>query len=103
MTARADWPFSQRVVTLDASFGEPKYFEACPDPAAHRKKSRKMGNLLDRLGVKVEAENEKIGIVDESGRGCDRNQLVRACCDSRTPDIIKIRPRGPKWRYPPGP
>ena len=52
MTARADWPFSQRVVALDASFGEPKYFEACPDPAAHRKKSRKMGlgNLLeDRL------------------------------------------------------
>ena len=55
------------MVALDASFGEPKYFEACPDPAAHRKKSRKMGNLLDRLGVKVEAENEKIGLVDESG------------------------------------
>ena len=103
MTARADWPFSQRVVALDASFGEPKYFEACPDPAAHRKKSRKMGNLLDRLGVKVEAENEKIGLVDESGRGSDLNQLVWACCDSRTPNIIKIRPRGPKWRYPPGP
>ena len=41
MTARADWPFSQRVVALDASFGEPKYFEACPDPAAHSKKAGK--------------------------------------------------------------
>ena len=41
MTARADWPFSQRVITLDANFGEPKYFEACPDPAAHSKKAGK--------------------------------------------------------------
>ena len=29
------------VVTLNASFGEPKYFEACPDPAAHSKKAGK--------------------------------------------------------------
>ena len=61
MTARADWPFSQRVVALDASFGEPKYFEACPDPAAHRKKSRKMGNLLNRLGVKILYDTDRAG------------------------------------------
>ena len=44
MTARADWPFSQRVVALDASFGEPKYFEACPDPARQQPTAKKPKN-----------------------------------------------------------